>query len=342
MKYLLASIAVLFLAQAATAQFIDTDTESDFSLDLGNRDGGFTIDLNALNKRSYSFDFHIQVPDLEGVTDDQALQDLEISTRLGQTVHHRVLIEGSDKEYILGSLVDGRKVRVSSFNEENDIPQIAFSVTDENQRRLSNIEDDEFVVFDNGRQECFNFQRAYEADLDVSVGIAIDISGSMSGFENLLNRSVQTFAKSVDSNAVCSVVEFNHEYEVVVGGDNQRVRCDALGNFQISQITGGTTAFPAIERVYDLVQQQKSDLELVLVISDGVSNSTGFADALSRKSDTTTFVNWLGNYRKDYPLADFADAEIFGSFEQNASLPDFFDAASQTISGQFVARPCGF
>lgn len=337
-----AILAAAVLAQPVFGQFIEQNNERSLSFEIDDRDGGFTIDLNELNQRSYSFDFHLQVPDLAGVTDDVALQELDIKTRLGEIVHHRVRIDNGEKTFILGSLVEGQKVRVSSFANEDNRPQITFSVTGGNSRGTGELNRDEMVVFDDGREECFDFVRAHKADVDVSVGIAIDISGSMGGYEQLLNQSIQAFSKSVDSNAICSVIEFNHEYDIVVGGNGKHASCRDLRNFKVTKPNGGTTAFPAIQKTYELVQEQSSDIDLVLVVSDGVSDNAGLDAALSRKMGTTTFVNWLGNYNKNYPLAKFADAEIFGAFEQNSSLPDFFDAAGKTISGQFVAKPCGY
>lgn len=330
------------LAQPSFGQFIKQSDEDEFTLEFGDREDDFTIDLNALNDRSYTFDFYIRVPDLTNVTDDETLQKLDIRTKTGEEVYHRVRIDDGNRTFILGSLVDGRNLRISDFKNEDNIPQITFSVNDIEKGRLRDIDPGDIVIFDDGREECFDYQKPFEANVSFSVGIAIDISGSMSRFRSQIDQSIREFARNVDSSAYCSVTEFNHDYRTIIGGSGQYQSCSALRNFSVSRPSGGTAIFPALRKTYEMVQEQNSDIELVLVVSDGASDNSQFNEALGQKQGTTTFVNWLGSYNPDYPLEQFADAEIFGSVEPNGSLPDFFQAASMTVSGQFVARPCGF
>lgn len=335
------AVCMLFLAaQPSAAQLFEETGESGFVFDMHGPDEDFVINLYEMNQQSFQYDFHLQIMDLDGITDDQALQDLEIRTSDGVLVQHRVRVEHDDTTYVIGSLVEDHQLRISSFETVDGVPQFTFSVTDANNVRIQDLSQLELVVFDEGRDTCFDFVPPAQANLGISVGIAIDISGSMSGFESQINRSINAFLDQVGGSALCTIMEFNHDYELRTGGRNRRVRCDSVGRFQLSRIDGGTAIFPALEEMYRIIQGQNSALELVLVVSDGASTNDRYQEALDQQGDTSTFVNWLGRYNPDYPLAQFADAEIFGTAQEDGTISEFFQAAGLAVSGQFVARQC--
>jgi uncharacterized protein YegL len=325
-------VLLAFAASFAYSQEIEIENEEGgFELSLDRRED-FEINLHELNERAFSYDFHIQIPDYSG----SSLDEVEIYSRDGRLVYDRVGFENEGFEYVIGSLEEGHNIHISATD-----PHITFSLIDEHQNRLNQVEDDDLAIFVNGRQECYRYQHSSVVNVTSSVGIAIDISGSMSGYENEINQSVQSFLDALDDSAFCTIVEFNHDYRILHGGEGQKQICKNIRNFSISGISGGTTAFPALEKTYELVQEQSSQLELVLVVSDGISDEDRLDKALRQKGDTTTYVNWLGYYNEHYPLARFADAEIFGAVQQDGTLEKFFGVAGQSISGQFAATPCG-
>lgn len=337
LSYITSLIATLLLVWSPTAAQEITE-DRDFSVDLSpdvQRNPRF--DLHAMNRRAFQDDFRIQLLD---VTDRNALQNATIYAADGREIAFRTGVRFEGETFILGTTQHGHTMVVSSVKDVNGRMQVTFSIVGSDGAFMQDINRDEVMLFDsNGRQTCFNFQPVKASQVQTSVGIAIDVSGSMGGYEDELNRAVRTFMNEMPEQAYCSVIEFNQDYRILVGSTGFK-RCSRVRGFSIRSPGGGTSIFPALEKLYKLVGAQQSDLNLVLVVSDGASDKERLQEALQAKGKTATFVNWLGNYSKDYALAEFADAEIFGAVGKDGTLSEFFTRAGASLRNQFVATQC--
>lgn len=316
--------------------------ERDLNVNLTSNRDTVQVNLYELNQSALREDFQIRMINTQ---DDKELQNAIIHDRNGKAINFRIAIRHNEKEYILGTTHSERSLIVSSISVVNRHTQITFSAVDRNGDFVSDISRDEVSIFDNsGRQQCFDFDKASSSNANVatSVGIAIDISGSMGGFENQINASINKFLGKMPQNAYCSIIEFDHAQNILMGGTGQKQLCNSLSNFNIRSPGGGTNIYPALNTIYDLVGEQNSPINMVLVVSDGASqeDQNELNTALQKKSDIPTFVNWLGHYNADYALAQFADAAVFGSISQDGALPDFFEKAGASVGNQFVARSC--
>ena len=309
-----------------------------FSINLMPKDRENTrFDLHTLNERAFRNDFRIQLLD---ASDRDALQNATLYAADGREVAFRTGFSFNGETFILGTIHGNRTLIVSSVDEVDGKMQITFSAVGRDGKFIQKLSRGEVMIFDSkGRQACFNFQQIKASKVQMSVGVAIDVSGSMAGYETELNRVVGAFMNEMPDQAYCSVIEFDHEYRVLVG-DGGPKQCSRVRGFAIRSPGGGTSVFPAIKKLYEMVAAQQSGLNLVLVVSDGASGNEQFHEALQAKGKTTTFVNWLGNYSKDYPLAQFADAEVFGAVGKNGTLSEFFTHAGSSLNNQFVATQC--
>lgn len=295
------------------------------------------FDLHTLNERAFRNDFRIQLFD---ASDRDALQNATIYTVDGREVAFRIGFPFNGETYILGTTQGDRTLIVSSVDEVDGKMQLTFSAVGRDGNFIQNLSRGEVMIFDStGRQACFNFQQIKSSTVQMSVGVAIDVSGSMGGYEAELNRVVGAFMNEMPDQAYCSVIEFDHEYRVLVGDGAPR-QCSRVRGFAIRSPGGGTSIFPALKKLYEMVAAQQSSLSLVLVVSDGASGNEQFHEALQAKGKTTTFVNWLGSYSKEYQLAQFADAEVFGAVGNNGTLTEFFAHAGSSLNNQFVATQC--
>jgi len=334
---LLSFLAVLLMGGASVWAQQATEDRG-FSITLMPTDRQNTrFDLHALNERAFRNDFRIQLLD---ASDRDALQNATIYAADGRVVAFRTGVPFKGETFILGTTQGDRTLIVSSVDEPDGKMQVTFSAVDRNGKFIQNLSRGEVMIFDNkGRQSCFDFQQIKASSVQMSVGIAIDVSGSMGGYESELNRVIGLFMNQMPDQAYCSVIEFDHEYRVLVGGGSPK-RCSRVRGFAIRSPGGGTSIFPALKKLYEMVSAQNSGLNLVLVVSDGASGNEQLQEALQAKGKTTTFVNWLGHYSKTYSLAQFADAEVFGAVGKDGTLSEFFTHAGSSLRNQFVATQC--
>jgi len=281
------------------------ENDRSFKLKLGgNRDTRFNFrEMNAL---SLSRDFRVFVP----IRTDDDFQDVHLRTANGREVTFRTGVKFKDEEVVvLSDTLTGRQFIVSSTNIVDGKKQITFSAVDRQHRFITDLKREDIALFDKyGREMCF-------------------------GLKGVRGTNVP-FLASMPFQANCTIYEFETEYNALV---EQESCYQTKDRFSISAGGGGTAIYPALRKVYEDV---KGEIKVVLVVSDGASATVEYDEALKAKDDTTTLVNWLGSYSKDYPLADFADAEIFGSIEEDGTLPDFFNRASEALNAQYVVNEC--
>lgn len=328
-------ILLTFLSCLFSSTFAFSD-DRNFTVTLGgDRGNSARIDLHSENKRVLESGFKIQ---LFNLTERDDVSDLVLYDKSAKEIKFRTKISYNGKSYIIGTSRPDLNFVVSSANEINGKLQLSFSAIDRAGKFIHSLDRDDFTVFDNnGRRLCFDLTNARQSLAAISIGIAIDISGSMESLERELNSAVNVFLKSLPIESYCSIVEFNHEFNSL----HINQKCNNIRSFAISEISGGTSLFPALAQTYKHVKIKKdSAFRLVLVISDGATGSEGIKEAENEKKDTTTFINWLGTTTKNPELSKFANAEIFGSVGENGTLSEFFKSAGTSVNAQYFAKQC--
>ena len=292
------------------------------------------IDFRALNEDAFKTDFRF----FREITSVEGLDDIVLVTKDGREAQFRTGVELDGELYILSDLLTGREFVVNDAYIEGGKKKIVFSALDKDLEFIGSLERSDLALFDKfGRQQCIDLTNIRDSDVAIKIGLAIDISYSMSGYEKSINSALSQFFRQMPLNSICHVVEFNHEYDFVVNGES----CQNISNsYSISGISGGTTAFPAMEELYKRIDDQARDTSLVIVLSDGFSDTLREDEAFKAKGDTTTLVNWLGSYNNGSPLSRFANAEVFGAVDKDGTIPYFFDRISGLITSQYIASDC--
>jgi Ca-activated chloride channel family protein len=146
-----------------------------------------------------------------------------------------------------------------------DLVLMYTSVFDKNSRFISGLKKDNFKVYEDGvEQKISSFS---QEDVPVSMGILLDLSGSMRGKIDQVNRAALAFIKASNPQDQVFLIGFNEEVELLQDftSDIDEIT-DALDN---TVVTGGTALYDAI---YLGVQKSHSGVKpkkAIVVITDG-------------------------------------------------------------------------
>lgn len=178
-----------------------------------------------------------------------------------------------------------------SFRSNTDLINVTVTVTDANGRFVPNLKAEDFVVYEDGKP-----QQVQQFDSDrvpVSLGIALDTSGSMAGAkmqaaEAALNRFLFDL---LGKNDEVFLYRFDSRPELIQGWTDDRKRVSkALG-----QITprGGTALYDTVSEAIPLSQKGTQRKKALILISDGEDTSSrikvGEAQQMIRESEVLVY-----------------------------------------------------
>lgn len=153
------------------------------------------------------------------------------------------------------------------FRSNTDLINVTVTVTDGNGRFVPNLTRDDFVVYEDGRPQVV---QQFDSDrVPVSLGIALDTSGSMAGEKiqaaqaalnkflfDLLGKNDQVF-----------LYRFDSQPQLIQGWTSDRAAVSrALGT---AQARGGTALYDAVAEAIPLAQKGVERKKALVVISDG-------------------------------------------------------------------------
>jgi len=168
------------------------------------------------------------------------------------------------------------------FKSGVEFVNVTATVTDGNGRFVSGLQQEDFTVYEDGQlQEVSHFS----ADrVPVSLGIALDASGSMSPEKLAAARAAieRLIFKLLDQEDELFFVEFATRAELTQGWTtNRQLISDALN--RVSPV-GGTALYDAVAQALPTAQEGRNRKKALLVISDGNdTNSQIGVNALRQK-----------------------------------------------------------
>jgi Ca-activated chloride channel homolog len=144
---------------------------------------------------------------------------------------------------------------------------VVATVTDEIGRHVSNLTANDFTILDDGvPQKITHFTQDY--DVAVSVGILLDISGSMQGKMSAATEAVDRFLNRVHEDDDIFLMTFARDVHLRQDFTSDRGKLSrALNGITIS---GGTVLYDALQSGLDKIREGRHDKRAILVISDGV------------------------------------------------------------------------
>jgi Ca-activated chloride channel family protein len=159
-----------------------------------------------------------------------------------------------------------------SFHSGVDLVNVAVTVTDASGRFVSGLNRDDFVVYEDGKPQPIS---QFDSDrVPVSLGIALDTSGSMAGpkiasAEAALDRFLFDLLGPSDQ---VFLYRFSGQPELVHGWtSDRRAVADALGNVHPN---GGTAMYDTIAEAIPLAQSGTARKKALVIITDGMDTSS--------------------------------------------------------------------
>jgi len=143
-------------------------------------------------------------------------------------------------------------------------------VTDSANNYVLDLEEDDFVVFEDGREQTIESFR-YETR-PITVGLLIDSSGSMEKSIDGAKRAAVSFLESIREEDRCFAISFNHNIELIkdLEGDTE----SAIDAIEKINAEGGTYLYSAIHFALGKLRFLNEKKVLVL-LSDGKDESLG-------------------------------------------------------------------
>jgi Ca-activated chloride channel family protein len=187
------------------------------------------------------------------------------------------------------------------FRSGVELVNVTATVSDIDGRFVPNLTQDDFVVYeDDKRVEVTHFSAER---VPVSLGIALDTSGSMQGEKiEAARAAIRRFVNELlDQNDELFLYRFSN-YPVLIQGWT-RDRRDLLEPLDRLVPNGATAMYDAVARAIPLAQQGQNRKKALVVISDGndTSSRTGIRDLKEqiRQSEVLVYAVGIDNEADD-------------------------------------------
>lgn len=197
-----------------------------------------------------------------------------------------------------------------SFRSNTDLINVTVTVTDANGRFVPGLTREDFVVYEDGRPQVI---QQFDSDrVPVSLGIALDTSGSMAGekiqaAQAALNRFLFDLLGPQDQ---VFLYRFDSVPQLIQGWTSDRQAVSrALGT---AQARGGTALYDAVAEAVPLAQRGVERKKALVVISDGEDQNSrlGLRDAqqLIRESEVLVYGIAIDPSGRSYAGTSYAAA----------------------------------
>jgi len=154
-----------------------------------------------------------------------------------------------------------------------DLVMIYVSVFDKNGHFVSGLEKEKFKLFEDGAaQETTYFS---QVDLPITLGITLDLSGSMEGKIDQVNKAARAFIEASNPNDQIFLIGFNDQVELLKGftSDIDEIS-DALEN---AFVMGGTALYDAIYLGVEEAHRGDKSKKAIIVITDGEDKDSTYS-----------------------------------------------------------------
>jgi Ca-activated chloride channel family protein len=156
------------------------------------------------------------------------------------------------------------------FRKDVDEVVLHATVVDDKQHIVTNLDRDDFSVFENGKpQTIISFRHE---DIPVSMGIVIDNSGSMREKRAKVNQAALNLVRASNPQDEVFVVNFNDEYYLDQDFTNDLLRLkEALEKIDAK---GGTALYDALEASAANFKYARLERKVLFLVTDGEDNAS--------------------------------------------------------------------
>jgi len=186
----------------------------------------------------------------------------------------------------------------AQFRSDTRLVVLHASVTDRKGKLLTNLNQGDFKIFENGQPQQIKIFR--REDVPVSLGIVIDDSGSMSTKRTRVEAAALAMVRESNPQDEVCVINFNDDAFLDVPFTNDVHKMEQ-GLARIDS-RGGTAMRDALNMSLDYTKEKaKKDKKVLLVITDGNDNASNISleSVVRRSNQADTLVYAIGLFTEE-------------------------------------------
>lgn len=235
----------------------------------------------------------------------------------------------------------GLAAQTPSFRTGVDVVSLNVTVMDSASRYITDLEDSEFAVYEDGvKQDLSFFTRT---KLPIALSLLIDTSASMEEKLGTAQEAAIGFAKNLRPQDLASVIDFDSRVEVLQGFTSEM---DALDKAIRQTAAGGSTSlynaiYISLKELKKIKAQSDTDVrrQAIVVLSDGEDTSSliTFEEVLDLAKRSETAIYTIGLRSKDPSISrGFKEAEfVLRQLAQETGGRSFFPSAVGELAGVY-------
>jgi Ca-activated chloride channel homolog len=211
-------------------------------------------------------------------------------------------------------LVAGLTAQQPSFKAGIDIVSLNVTVTDATNHYITDLEQPEFLVFEDGiKQNVTFFNRRQQP---IALSLLLDSSASMEEHLPILQQAATNFVHRLKSNDIAQVIDFDSRVEIRQTFTGNQAELDAA----IAQLTaGGSTSlhnaiYIALKELRKVRAVNEEDVrrQALIVFSDGEDTSSlvSFDEVLDLAKRSETSIYTIALRGADVQAKGFREAEF--------------------------------
>jgi Ca-activated chloride channel family protein len=193
---------------------------------------------------------------------------------------------------------------------------VVATVVDGKGRTVPNLTVDDFIIEEDGqRQSIKHFLPS--ADLPISIGVVLDVSGSMASKIRTAQRAIERFLSVIHKDDEVFLMTFSIRASVIADFTSDRT---TLRNALLTgvNVSGGTALYDSLYQALQKVQEGRYDKRAILLVTDGeeVNSLTRFDKALQYIREAEMLVYSVGI--KGAPVFDLGADLLSGTSASRA------------------------
>jgi Ca-activated chloride channel homolog len=205
----------------------------------------------------------------------------------------------------------------SRFRSDTSLVLVPVTVTDPHSANINGLERDRFAILDNGRPQPISV--FYTEDAPCSVGVVLDVSGSMKRSLDLEKAAVRAFLQASNPEDEFFLVTVSSNPGAITGPVADIREIDNLA--RSATAGGGTSLYDTIYSALQHGSMFKKQRRALLVISDGMDNLSRYSRrelmSMAVESDTQVYTMAIAGTRVGAKGAELAEIQRGLEFMQD-------------------------
>ena len=241
---------------------------------------------------------------------------------------------------VVGVIV-GLSAQQPSFRAGVDIVSLNVTVTDAATHYITDLEESDFLVFEDGIKQNVTFFSRRQSPIALS--LLLDSSASMEEHLPVLQTAASNFVHKLKSNDIAQVIDFDSRVEIRQGFTGNQAELDTA----ISQLAaGGSTSlhnaiYIALKELRKVRAVNEEDVrrQALIVFSDGEDTSSlvSFDEVLDLAKRSETSIYTIALRGSDVQAKGFREAEfVMRTLAQETGGRSFFPARIDDLNGVYT------